>query len=106
MQGRDEAARGVNERIITIVGGENHVLQAVGRILKKCLEDPAFEEYRTQSLANNGTSSMVSGMQVRPRSAHSLCATPETHCYHLAIHQDLFTAQHWQQHSVRPLRCA
>ena len=64
--------RGVNERIITIVGGENHVLQAVGRILKKCLEDPLFEEYRTQSLANNGTSSLVGGMQVRARTQTEL----------------------------------
>jgi hypothetical protein len=56
--------RGVNERIITIVGGENFVLQAVGRILKKCLEDPAFEEYRTQSLAHSSVGAMHSGLQV------------------------------------------
>lgn len=58
--------RGVNERIITIIGGENLVLQAVGRILKQCLEDPAFEEYRTQSLAHTSTNSLGAGMQVRP----------------------------------------
>jgi hypothetical protein len=61
VQSRDDCVRGINERVITIIGGENSVLQAVGRILKKCLEDPAFEEYRTQSLSHNG---VVAGLQV------------------------------------------
>jgi hypothetical protein len=67
LQSRDDCVRGVNERVITIVGGENHVLQAVGRILKKCLEDPAFEEYRTASLASTAGGSMLAGMQARTR---------------------------------------
>jgi hypothetical protein len=63
-QSRDDCVRGVNERIITITSEENLVLQAVGRILKKCLEDKAFEEYRTTSLASSATGSLLSGMQV------------------------------------------
>lgn len=76
MQSRDDCVRGVNERIITIVGGENFVLQAVGRILKKCLEDPAFEEYRTQSLAAHSSAGMMhSGLQVLPSFAgHTPCS--------------------------------
>jgi hypothetical protein len=65
VQSREDCVRGVNERIITICSEENFVLQAVGRILKKCLEDKAFEEYRTTSLAYTAGGSMVSGMQVR-----------------------------------------
>jgi hypothetical protein len=64
MQSREDCVRGVNERIITICSEENFVLQAVGRILKKCLEDKAFEEYRTTSLAYTAGGSMISGMQV------------------------------------------
>jgi hypothetical protein len=63
VQSRDDCVRGINERVITIIGSENSVLQAVGRILKKCLEDPAFEEYRTQSLSHTGA---IAGLQVSP----------------------------------------
>ena len=62
--------RGVSERVITIIGDDNQVLQAVGRILKKVLEDPAYEEYRTSSLVSMGSGSMQ-GVQVRaPHSSH------------------------------------
>jgi hypothetical protein len=64
LQSREDCVRGVNERIITICSEENYVLQAVGRILKKCLEDKAFEEYRTTSLAYTTGGSLATGMQV------------------------------------------
>ena len=65
MQSRDDCVRGVQERIITIIGSENYLLQAVGRILKQCLEDPAYEEYRSQSMNYAASSgSLMSGMQV------------------------------------------
>lgn len=67
VQSREDCVRGVSERIITICSEENFVLQAVGRILKKCLEDKAFEEYRTSSLAYSSGGSLMMGLQVCAR---------------------------------------